>query len=467
MSRIDYTTTSDRCTIKSENVMINSKSWNFEFIIDSVQEKCTLSFIFINAGDIESTEFIPSSLSGYIIVSSKGCQNKLYPLLSFNRYISYIWKVKGNYKILTFFIDRHKQNVSNMFFSFTLFAIQRKKYLGSDCQTIPYTIQSGDTCYAIAQRLGLPNYECLIKLNPNLNCMNLRIGQIINVPNGTQYAYSCCITCEPLQIPNPLTPPTAAYPIIGFWYLTANQNCVQNSQVVPPTPQQSTLASYFEYYLGDFKSIDFNAIPFPCFSNANLGGFQLTYNNYYYRCYTLGNSAVDWNSQAVYITSDFVAQMIKAGYNSVILDIESVISPANFNSIVTTFTDNGINNIMLYSTQYNNYFTPPLTQYQFSKILYGMPSIYGKCDTATLCDNLRTWTDLFGFPINRLVMAVVKDTWSSISEYSYILPNGDTTTVGKVVAGYIEWNYDLYNPTCQNYIVCNTADKCSSQIIPK
>lgn len=458
MSVIDYTTTSNGCSIKSENVMITSKSWNFEFIVDPQQDKCTVSFVFINANEIKFTEFIPSSLSGYFITNN-GCKSKSYPLLSFNKYISFVWKSKGNFKILTFFINRRNEDVMTMFFSFTLFVAQLKE-INTECQTIPYTIQSGDTCYAIAQQLGLPSYQCLLKLNPGLNCNTLSVGQVINVPNGTEYAYSCCITCDPSQIPDPLTPSTSSYPLIGFWYLAANANCVENSQVTPPTPQQATLASYFEYYVGDFKSINFNAIPFPCFSNANLGGFQLTYNNYYYRCYTLGNSAVDWNSQAVYITPDFVAQMIQAGYNSVILDVESAISPSNFNSIVTTFTENGITNIMLYSTQYNKYFSEPLIQYQFSKILYGMPSIYGNCDTATLCDNLKTWTDGFGFTINQLVPAVVKDTWPSVSQYTYILPNGDTTTVGKVVAGYIEWNYDLYTPTCQNYIICNTYDKC-------
>jgi hypothetical protein len=43
---------------------------------------------------------------------------------------------------------------------------------------IPYTIASGDSCGGIATRIGIKVDELKL-LNPNIDCRNLQIGQII------------------------------------------------------------------------------------------------------------------------------------------------------------------------------------------------------------------------------------------------------------------------------------------------
>ncbi|KAJ6577984.1 hypothetical protein B0H19DRAFT_886426, partial [Mycena capillaripes] len=52
---------------------------------------------------------------------------------------------------------------------------------GGTC-TQTYTVQSGDTCYAIAERLGI-TVDQLHALNPSINsgCTNLSIGQVLCV----------------------------------------------------------------------------------------------------------------------------------------------------------------------------------------------------------------------------------------------------------------------------------------------
>lgn len=46
-----------------------------------------------------------------------------------------------------------------------------------------YTIKSGDTFFAIAQRLGIP-VSALEAANPGVNPTTLKVGQVINLPGG-------------------------------------------------------------------------------------------------------------------------------------------------------------------------------------------------------------------------------------------------------------------------------------------
>jgi hypothetical protein len=41
-----------------------------------------------------------------------------------------------------------------------------------------YTIKSGDTCWQISNNIG-QSLQSFLSLNPNLNCANLQIGQIV------------------------------------------------------------------------------------------------------------------------------------------------------------------------------------------------------------------------------------------------------------------------------------------------
>ena len=54
-----------------------------------------------------------------------------------------------------------------------------------DCPsgTRPYTIRSGDTCFALAQRFGT-TVQAIRDANPGLDCNRLQIGQIICIPQS-------------------------------------------------------------------------------------------------------------------------------------------------------------------------------------------------------------------------------------------------------------------------------------------
>ncbi len=70
--------------------------------------------------------------------------------------------------------------------------------------TFPYVIVAGDTCYAIAKRFGT-TVTALQAANPGLNCNNLQVGQqicvfiepsTVNCPPGTQrYTIQSGDTC--------------------------------------------------------------------------------------------------------------------------------------------------------------------------------------------------------------------------------------------------------------------------------
>ena len=52
---------------------------------------------------------------------------------------------------------------------------------------VPYTIVSGDTCWAIAKRFCFPLSDISV-LNPNINCNNLQVGEVICVKSATNTA---------------------------------------------------------------------------------------------------------------------------------------------------------------------------------------------------------------------------------------------------------------------------------------
>ena len=314
-------------------------------------------------------------------------------------------------------------------------------------QVTTYVVNSGTTCASIAQLFNI-SVEQLLACNPGTNCNNLQIGQALYVPLASTSR------CDPTEYPDPITPSTSKPPIVGFWYLKTDANCVEESQTPVPTPDTATLSAYFEYYIAHVNDIDMKNFIYPCFNTVSFSG-GLQYNNYFYKAYTLGSGTTNWINDAQYVTPDFITTIREAGYNCVILDVESRIKSSDFNTIVNNMKNANLT-VIVYSFQYaEQAFYQNEKDYHFNLCDYGMPSVYGRCNTASLCNELNFWTRN-GFTPERLILAIVKGTWDTVQNYSF----GSGTVSSSGFAGYIEWNYNLFDGTCKNYISCVQPDPC-------
>lgn len=320
--------------------------------------------------------------------------------------------------------------------------------------TTQFVVNKGSTCFTIVGIFNITQGS-LLKAYPNLNCDQLQVGQILYIPLAQQ------TTCSPTAFPNPATPDTLKPPIVGFWYISSDASCVQGSQVTPPTPSQATLSCFFDFYTLDFATIDMKNYTYPCFQGDSFSG-GLSYNNYFYKCYCLGNGSTSWNVLIETLekegrTQTYIQNIENAGYNSIMLDIEQSITSKNFNILVQAIKETSLKSF-LYSFQYGSHiFTEPASNYQFSSIDFGMPSVYGNCNTATLCDELAWWIDQAKFTPPNLVLGIIIDTWDTVQNYKF----GQGTVGTSSFAGYCEWNYNLFTSSlCKSYVDCSVPDPC-------
>lgn len=316
--------------------------------------------------------------------------------------------------------------------------------------TTTFIVTTGTTCFQIGNLFNI-SQEALLTSNPGLQCDQLQVGQALYIPLTEQSI------CSPTSFTDPITPDTSKPPIVGFWYLSTDSGCVKESQVPPPSPGVATLSCFFDYYstTQELIAINMKNYSYPCFQSTYFSG-GLSYNNYFYRCYCLGNSNTDWNVLISNINENYFQNIVNAGYNSIMLDIEQPVSASNFNTLVQLIKQTTLTSFM-YSFQYaEQAFTEDPSKYDFSQIDYGVPSVYGACNTAILCNQLDWWTQKAGFTPPRLVLGIIKGTWDSVQTYTF----GQGTVATSSFAGYCEWNYNLNTSPCKTYSECNVPDPC-------
>ena len=297
-----------------------------------------------------------------------------------------------------------------------------------------YTIKAGDTCNNI---IGIYHItlDQLVQANPGLDCSNLQIGQVLNIPSSSS--------------------PPVITGIQGYFYGCngINSRCACVNGAVQSQAPVGNLAAFFVFDENERPSI----IQKGMATNPNYwsayqysGPASCTY-----KAYTLGGSALDWNTEADYVDNNLLSAIAGAGYNTIIFDVESMIDQSKFTQITALMKQKNLT-VMLYSIQYADQYFTGFAPSSFVNIDYGIPSIYGgaynggNCNYDSIC-NLDWWLTIFGSE-SKLILGITVGTWPTVQKY----PHKNGTVADGGFAGYVEWLYSIGSCDASTSVSCGS-----------
>jgi LysM repeat protein len=297
-----------------------------------------------------------------------------------------------------------------------------------------YTVKAGDTCNNI---IGIYHItlDQLAQANPGLDCSNLQIGQVLDIPSSSS--------------------PPVITGIQGYFYGCngTNGQCACVNGAVQSQAPVGNLAALFVFDENERPSvIQKGMVANPNYWSAYQysGPASCTY-----KAYTLGGSALDWNTEADYVDNNLLSAIAGAGYNTIIFDVESMIDQSKFTQITALMKQKNMT-VMLYSFQYADRFFTGFTPSSFANVDYGIPSIYGgaynggNCNYDSIC-NLDWWLTIFGSEA-KLILGITVGTWPAVQKF----PHKNGTVADGGFAGYIEWLYSIGSCDASTSVTCGS-----------